>query len=797
MPIASPEGLCGDTLARWLGDHLLPLVQKPGRYCGGEWGVTRRDCLPHGGSALLAFPDVYEIGAGHVGVALLKDAIEAHPGMAAERAFCPWPDMEHLMRRHGVELYSIESFLPARLFDVLGITIQHEMSFTNILTLIDLARIPLRQAERAATDAYVVGGGPGTCNPEPMADFFDLFIIGDGEEVFPGVVALLAEGRHRRRPRNEVLRQVADVPGVYVPSLYRVDEREPRGTPVPVDFAPPSISAARVQALRSDYPAPPVPLIASTQDRPAVEIMRGCPRHCRFCQARKYYGPPRLRSPDEIVHQAVEATAATGWNEVSLLSLSTGDYPRLADLAETLNRYLLPRRIGMSLPSLRAESFTEDVCRELARSHQRGLTLAPEAGTERLRAHVGKTLTDDDLLRAVELAYSHGWTNVKLYFMVGLPGETEEDVEAIGRLVRRVVDSARRHGGRRLGVSCAPFVPKPQTEFQREACVAPDIIADRQRRVRSLMPRKIVDYSWRDPRISRWETVFARGDRRLGSVVMDTWRRGARFDEWESSFQADLWSESARSLDLDALTREIHPDQPLPWSHIRFDGEPPRRVALRHQEELPVSALCVGIEGPAPGLHRMRVAYRKDGLRRFLSHLDMARIWHLILRRADAHLAYSTGMVPRPRLAFGPALPLGIPSDGELMEFWTERADPTMLLTHMAAQCPEGIEIISLREVSPGAPSLDSDIAIADYEVRGTGGRPEPDAVPPGVMGLVVAEGMLRFSIHLKTKGAPKPRDLAAHLCGVAGDESLLLSIRRTALWALRDGVRVSPMEDA
>jgi radical SAM family uncharacterized protein len=750
---------------------------------------------------LLAFPDVYEIGAGHVGLALLKDCVDATPGLAAERAFSPWPDMEALMRRHGVPLYSVESFLPATMFDVLGITIQHELSYTNILTLIELAGIPLHQIDRREHHAYVVGGGPGTCNPEPMAGFFDLFLIGDGEEVLPRLTAILGAGRRRGAARPDVLMAASALPGVYVPSLY-ASGSDATGSVEPLARAagiPERIMAARVSSLPRQYPGPTVPLIIPTQDRYPVEIMRGCPRRCRFCQARIYYSPLRWRPAGEIAAQAVAASAASGWDEVSLLSLSTGDYPRLDELLAVLNDQLLPRRTGLSLPSLRAESFTKEVCTELGRSHQRGLTLAPEAGSQALRSSIGKDLSDADLLSAVEAAFSHGWTNAKLYFMVGLPGETDADIEAIGMLVRRVADIARRHGGRRLGVSCAPFVPKPHTEFEREPFMDLETLEARQRRVRAMMPRRIVDYSWRDPRVSRWEAVFARGDRRLGPMILDAWRRGARFDEWESNFREELWSDAARAagIDVETMTGRRAPSQPLPWSHIVLVGQGHPRMstpAFSSGESLRTDPIPPAETGTA--VRRMRVVYRKVGLRRFLSHLDVIRVWNLVLRRVNAMLVYSGGYSPRPRLAFGPALPLGIASEQEFVDFWTCRPEPASLFEPLAAECPPGIEVLAMREVPLQAPALDSEISFADYEVALCPQIKVPsEDLPPGVDQVECVEGQLRFTLRLRTRGAPKPRELAARWCGVEGDDVLLLPIRRTALWVERDGRRVSPMD--
>ncbi len=792
MALTLPQGAEGADLIEWVASHLLPLVQRPARYCGGGFDATPR--RPEHGEVLLAFPDVYEIGVGHVGSLALRDAIERR-GYVAERTYCPWPDMEALMRRHEVPLYSLDSFRPASSFDVIGITLQHELSYTNVLTLMDLAGLPVRQADRGDGDPYVVGGGPATCNPEPMADFFDLIVVGEGEDVVADLVPMLCEAHRTRRPRREVLMRAATIPGVYVPSLYRVEGADgTRGMPRPwAPGIPERIVARRVARLSPSCPTLSPPLVAPTHDRCPVEIMRGCPRRCRFCQARVYYGPVRRRAPEAIV-SAVAQAADEGWDEVSLLSLSTSDYPTLDKLLAMLNEICLERRVGISLPSLRAESFSQSLCEQLRRTPQRGLTFAPEAGSERLRASIGKELSDDDLLHALDRAFSHGWTNAKLYFMVGLPGETEEDVEAIPRLVRRAVALARRHGTRRLAVSCAPFVPKPQTEFEREPFLDPTELRRRELTIGAMLPRRIVDYSWRNPILSQWEAILARGDRRIGDLVFEAWRRGARFDEWESNFAPEAWEAASKACGLDpaALIGPRPAPSPLPWDHFIF----PRGPGAGGEE--PPPSLPAAEPASGGSLHRMRVRYRKRGLRRFLSHLDMARVWALILRRARAHVAYTTGFSPRPRLSFGPALPVGMESEGEYLDFWTTRHDREELLAQVRRQCPEGIEVVDLFEVPLSAPSLECDLVFARYEATCPAHvRPTRHESIEGVSDVVADGATVSFTVRLATKGAPKPREVAARLAGVAGEEALLLPIRRVALWgAAGEGSR-SPVEGA
>ncbi|MCK4409834.1 MAG: TIGR03960 family B12-binding radical SAM protein, partial [Candidatus Eisenbacteria sp.] len=517
---------------------------RPSRYTGGERNVPGKDPANVDLSFLLAFPDAYEIGMSHLGIRMLYDILNRRPDVLAERVFAPWTDMEALMRERGVPLFSVESQRAARDFDVIGFTLQYELHYTNILMMLDLASVSLRAADRGEDEPLIIGGGPSALNPEPMAAFFDLFVIGDGESAVLDIADLVIAARADGLSRAELLARAALLPGVYVPSLYeeRIVGGLYAGTFPRVDGA--GVSAgngvevpARVhrRAERSlDYAghpsAPVVPVTETTHDRLAVEIMRGCTRGCRFCQPGMITRPVRPRPIEDVLRLVDEGLAASGYDEVSLVSLSTSDYDELPELISRLNERLFDRRVSISLPSLRVDRFGLELADGIGRVRRPGLTFAPEAGTQRLRDVVNKNETEESILETVDIAFRSGWNRIKLYFMIGLPTETEEDLEGIVRLVSKVSSVARkRRKGARINVSISPFVPRAHTPFQWERQDTADetrrkeiFLRERLRRERS------VKLATRDPEVSFLEGVMARGGRSLSEVVERAFHAGAR-----------------------------------------------------------------------------------------------------------------------------------------------------------------------------------------------------------------------------------------------------------------------------
>jgi radical SAM family uncharacterized protein len=549
-------------------EPLLARVERPTRYLDSEWG-TRFD---HDASyrVALLYPDVYEVGMANQALQILYSILNGTPDVACDRAFVPWKDMADEMRAADVPLFGLESCEPLRSFDLLGITLPYELTYTNVLEALDLSGIPLRAADRGASDPLVIGGGPCAYNPEPVAPFFDAILIGDGEEAALEIVATLRAARASGATRVETLAALARLDGVYVPSVHTPLETEPV-TPLVRKRV-----VADLDAYRSAV-CPVVPYMDVVHDRVALEVLRGCARGCRFCQAGMVYRPVRERSADSIVRDAVAALGCTGYEEVSLTSLSTADHSELPDVLRRLSRRLESTGISISVPSLRVDSFSPELARLLSGGRKTGLTFAPEAGTQRLRDVINKNVTQAELLSTVEKAFSAGWRRVKLYFMLGLPTETDEDIEGIGSLVARVLGTAREatppgeRGAIRIGVSVSTFVPKAHTPFQWEAQLPLEDVRRRQSMLRASMPRKGVDLSWHDPEVSFLEGVLARGGREVARVVEGAWRRGARFDAWSDEFQLGRWTEALEAAGIDGAVianRERDTAESLPWGHL-------------------------------------------------------------------------------------------------------------------------------------------------------------------------------------------------------------------------------------
>jgi len=553
---------------------ILPRVAKPIRYVGGELNVIQKDWEQSQLKMALAFPDVYEIGMAHVGSKILYGLVNERSPHLMERTFAPWPDMEQLMRQEGIELYSLESFKPLRQFDVVGFSLQYELSITNVLNMLDLAGIPILASQRRAEDPLVIGGGPVAFNPEPFADFFDAFLVGEGEELLLEFLACLQQNRHLDRQQR--LLEAAAVEGVYIPAGYEV-KYKPDGTLAgmePIDSAYP----ARVRKrLLSDldagyYPDQPiVPYMEIVHDRAVLEVMRGCQRACRFCHAGTVYRPVRERSVAVLKAQAQAQLKNTGYDEISLTSLSTLDYSGIARLVKDLVAAYGSRGVGVSLPSLRVDAFSVDLANEVQKVRKTTLTLAPEAGSQRLRDVINKNVSEADLFKAVEAAFSSGWNAVKLYFMLGLPTETQTDLEELLELLARVRAIGQRCSRRPVEVraSLACFVPKAHTPFQWRR---QDSIAELEQKRAFLTSRKIkhVKFSFHDSRTSMLEGAIARGDRRLGPVIHDAWQRGCKFDGWSEHFDYEAWMEAFRANHIDPAfyVRQRSYDELFPWDFI-------------------------------------------------------------------------------------------------------------------------------------------------------------------------------------------------------------------------------------
>jgi radical SAM family uncharacterized protein len=525
--------------------------------------------------AALIYPDVYEVGMSHLGLQILYHVLNSHPDFAAERAFAPWPDMEAELRSRGLPLTSLESRTPLREFDLIGITLPYELTYANVLNVLDLGGVPIRAAERGEEDPIVVGGGPGAVSPEPMAEFFDAILVGEGEEAIIEIAEAVTAPS-----RAEALEKLAQVAGVYVPSRYEAvfDGPGPRGALVARGGAPERIERRIVEDLEA-APFPTrqiVPFLDTVHSRVTLEIMRGCARGCRFCQAGATYRPRRMRSVETLLRQAEEAVATTGYDEISLLAFTSVDHTEIGELTARLVERFGPRGIGIALPSLRADAFSVELANTIQQVRKTGLTFAPEAASDRLRRVIRKQLTEDDLFAAAEAAFASGWTRLKLYFMIGLPTETDDEVAAIGELVHRLTTYARsalggKQGRLQIGVSVTAFVPKPHTPFQWTPQEPTDGLVRKLGVLQRTLRGRHVKLSWSDPATSALEAAIARGDRRVGRVIEGAWRAGARFDSWGEHFEPSRWQQEFERQDLrpeDYANAALGFDERLAWDHV-------------------------------------------------------------------------------------------------------------------------------------------------------------------------------------------------------------------------------------
>lgn len=545
-------------------EELLLTVQKPGRYSGGEWNSVRKEWTPDKVKVCLAFPDTYEVGMSYLGMKILYGILNRRSDCIAERVFSPWIDLEAALRSNRIPLFSLESRRPLKEFDVIGISIANELAGTNILNLLDLGGLPIRSSERDDASPLIIAGGPSCYNPEPLAEFIDAFVIGDGEEVIDEIVDAAMRAKKSGVRRHELLSALAETEGIYVPSLCAGENRPVVHKRVVRDFE------------NAYYPVDQiVPNIQIVHDRIAIEIMRGCKHACKFCQAVATYRPCRERSKDKVLEIARKTYENTGHDEISLLSLSSGDHSKIADIITDMNALFRDKAVSISVPSLRIEDVLVGLPSLLSAVKKPGLTFAPEAGSERLRRYINKNIDIDKLYSAVSGSFRSGWRKVKLYFMIGLPTETDEDIAGIADISQKVSELRREVDGKLadVNVSVNAFVPKPHTPFARESMQSIDELARKRSLLIKSVRSRFIKLDFHSFDMSLVESVIARGDRKVSQAIYEAWKRGARFDGWQERFSINTWTESFKAADIDAelyAHRKRGDDEVLPWSFIKI-----------------------------------------------------------------------------------------------------------------------------------------------------------------------------------------------------------------------------------
>ncbi|NLF24447.1 MAG: TIGR03960 family B12-binding radical SAM protein [Deltaproteobacteria bacterium] len=741
-------------------ESLLTLVEKPARYLGGELGAIYKDDSKVSLYVCLAFPDLYEVGMSHLGLQLLYELINLNPRMWAERAFLPQSDMEALLRREKLPLFSLETKRALSDFDVVGFSLQYELCATGVVAMLDLGRIPIFSKERSKSNPLVIAGGPLAYQPEPFADFIDAFLIGDAEELLPEFLEVVQKAKAQGNEREDLLKEAAKLSGVYVPSFHKPHLTDNRSEIIHKDKASLPIKRRVLSSLAGAvFPRRPiVPNMQVVHDRLSVEIMRGCLRGCRFCQAGYIYRPQRERPVNEVVKLAEEGLSSSGYEEISLLSLSSADYSGILPLLKRLKKGCAATQdVTISFPSIRVDALREDLLNCAKTAKRAGFTIAPEAGTQRLRNVINKGLSEEQILGGCRRIFEMGWSRLKLYFMIGLPTETDEDLAGIVDLIVKI----RSLSGPRRDLSCtiSTFVPKPHTPFQWCEQIGEEEIVRRQQLLLGELKNLRVKLRFHDPFSTVIEGVLARGDRRASAVIKRAFELGCRLDAWPDKLQPELWRQAMSEAGLcpHAALKARPLESKLPWEHIStgiskdFLLNEWQRAQTEVTTKDCISGPCSGCQVCVPGaltnlrspadptppapqletlqhnavllsqqptpLQNLRLRYQKKGLARFHAHLDLAKIFFRAAKRARLPIAYSNGFNPQPRFSFGPPLQLGIESSFEFVDIALVKAlNPKSVLEALNPELPDGICVLEAEELTPGSASIQASLKDQSYE---------------------------------------------------------------------------------
>ncbi len=802
-------------------NSILPLVSKPIRYTGGEYNIFIKEPEENTVYFGLVMPDVYEIGMSNYGLKILYSVLNQHHKTNAERVYAPWPDFGAQLKANSIPLYSLESKRPLNKFDILGFSLQSELSYTNILYILDLSEIPLKNQDRTENDPLIIAGGPCCVNPLPLTHFIDAFVIGDGEEVILEIVDTFQNWNHQRR--SDLLESLAKIEGIYVPQIHNKKRIIKKRTVARLD--------------ESSFPYPPlVPICDVTHDRLTIEIARGCIRGCRFCQAGILNRPLRIRPKDEIVRIAERGIRSSGWEEISLLSLSPLDYPELTELVKDLTQNLKKRMVAISLPSMRGERFSPELAQQLADIKKSGLTFAPETMSPRLRSFVNKDISETIIINAVKSAVALGWNSVKLYFMIGLPDETETDVKAIGDFVEEI-GKIVRNGQVRFNLST--FSPKPHTPLQWSGFDTLSSTIQKIETIRHRMRRKNLRAKWDSPKTSMIQTILARGDEKLNNIILNVYQQTGIFQEWTEFFDLKRWQDTADNfgVNLEDYLKPLKIEQPLAWDFIdvgitkdflkdeylkaqqgiKTEDCTARACyecsacngmikSIMKNERVEVSSINFDygriprkIIGFQEIKTRFRIKYSVGENFRYASHLDLVRAIYRALRRSELPIAYTQGFSPRPLVSFGPPLPVGVVSSGEYLDFHMAHHYSGNLVRDFGPFLPRDIRILETRPVNRKIDSLGKIINLAKYAFP-FNHKIIKDKIfekKEQVIGVQNIDFNTEKNLILSLQIAPKIKlfDTIQQIFELDENEARILKIKRMDCYSYQNGKILTPME--